>query len=286
MMHEGKSHRMIMARAAALARFLHVQLGKVHHRLFLLEEYLRGCRGRPMPAHLMSHIMRSPSGAEDWVHLLRFVGPEEPVFLVDVGAHVGKFTEGFLACYRDTEAVCLEPARANFDRLRTRFAAHPAVTCLHHAASDRDGDLTMRVYPDSPAMNTLHRYVMGAQPELDAGAVQRENVTCRTLPSAVALPSGRTVVVKIDVQGHEIAVIEGGGDWFAGVDAVLCEVSFCTEYVGLAPSFAEVASRLAAHDLHPIVFQNYGRTISNYALQRDVLFVKRSRLDRILLVNY
>ena len=269
-----------------LTRYLRIQLGKVHHRLFLLEEYLHGCRGRQMPRHLPLHIMRRPADAEDWVHLLRFVGPEEPVFLVDVGACVGEFTEGFLACYQDAEAVCLEPARASFDRLRTRFAAHPAVTCLHHAAGDRDGDMVMQVYPDQPAMNTLHRYVDGIESAFGAGAVRRENVTCRTLPSVVALPPDRTVIVKIDVQGHETAVIDGADDWFAGVDAVLCEVSFCPEYVGLAPSFAGVASRLAAHDLHPVVLQTYGQTISNYAVERDVLFVKRSRLDRILLVNY
>ena len=277
---------MVTTHAAMLTRLLRLQLGKVHHRLFLLEEYLRGCRGRRMPAHLMRQIMRRPADAEDWVHLLRFVGPEEPVFLVDVGAHVGDFTHGFLACYQDAEVVALEPARATFDRLRTRFAAHPAVTCLHHAAGARDGDEVMQVYPDQPAMNTLHRYVEGFRPVSMSGSVQRENVTCRTLPSAVALPSDRTVVVKIDVQGHEIAVIDGGGDWFARVDAVLCEVSFCPEYVGLVPSFAEVASRLAAHDLHPIVFQTYGQTVSNYAFERDVLFVKRSRLDRCLFINY
>ena len=269
-----------------LTRFLRLQLGKVHHRLFLLDEYLRGCRGRRMPAHLMLQIMRRPVDAEDWVNLLRFVGPEEPVVLVDVGAHVGDFTHGFLACYPNAEAICLEPARTSFDRLRARFAAHPAVTCLRHAASDHDGDMVMQIYPGQPAMNTLHRYVKGTQPAFDAGTARRENITCRTLPSAVTLPSDRTVVVKIDVQGHETAVIEGGGDWFAGVDAVLCEVSFYPEYIGLVPSFVEVASRLAAHDLHPIVFQTHGQTISNYAVQRDVLFVKRARLDRIMLVNY
>ena len=103
---------MVTTHAAMLTRFLRLQLGKVHHRLFLLEEYLRGCRGRRMPAHLMRQIMRRPADAEDWVHLLRFVGPEEPVFLVDVGAHVGDFTHGFLACYQDAEVVLWSrPAR-------------------------------------------------------------------------------------------------------------------------------------------------------------------------------
>ena len=39
------------------------------------------------------------------------------------------------------------------------------------------------------------------------------------------------------------------------------------------------------HDLHPVVFQSYGQAASNYAIERDVLFVHRTRLDRILFRN-
>ena len=272
-----------MTHKAMLTRFFRLQLQKVHHRLFLLEEYWRGSRGGPMPAHLAPSIVRRPADAEDWVHLLRFIGPKESVFLVDVGAHVGNFTADFLACYEDGAAVCLEPARATFERLEARFAGNPRVTCLNYAVGDRDGDMEMRVYPGKPALNSFHRYEDGVESIWTPGATQREIVACRTLPSVVALPEDRAVIVKIDVQGHEMAVCDGGGaEWFAGVDAVLCEVSFCPEYVGLTPSFAHVSARLMAHDLYPIVFQSYGQTISNYAIERDVLFVHRARLDRIL----
>ena len=272
-----------MTYKAMLTRFFRLQLGKVHHRLFLLEEYWRGSRGGPMPAHLAPCIVRRPADAEDWVHLLRFIGPEESVFLVDVGAHVGNFTADFLACYEDGAAVCLEPVRATFERLEARFAGNPRVTCLNYAAGDRDGDVEMSVYPGKPALNSFHRYEDGVESIWTPGAAQREIVACRTLPSVVALPEDRTVIVKIDVQGHEMAVCNGGGaGWFSGVDAVLCEVSFCPEYAGLTPSFAHVSARLMAHDLYPIVFQSYGQTISNYAIERDVLFVHRTRLDRIL----
>ena len=121
-----------MTYKAMLTRFFRLQLGKVHHRLFLLEEYWRGSRGGPMPAHLAPSIVRRPADAEDWVHLLRFIGPEESVFLVDVGAHVGNFTADFLACYEDGAAVCLEPVRATFERLEARFAGNPRVTCLNY----------------------------------------------------------------------------------------------------------------------------------------------------------
>ena len=53
-----------MTYKAMLIRFFRLQLGKVHHRLFLLEEYCRGSRGGPMPAHLVPRIMRRPADAE------------------------------------------------------------------------------------------------------------------------------------------------------------------------------------------------------------------------------
>ena len=179
--------------------------------------------------------------------------------------------------------MCLEPARETFERLAARFAGNPRVTCLHCAAGDRDGDMEMLVYPGKPALNSFHRYEDGVESIWAPGPARREIVACRTLPQAVALPEDRTVIVKIDVQGHEVAVCDGdGAGWFGGVDAVLCEVSFCPEYAGLAPSFAHVTARLMVHDLHPVVFQSYGQAASNYAVERDVLFVHRTRLDRIL----
>jgi hypothetical protein len=38
--------------------------------------------------------------------------------------------------------------------------------------------------------------------------------------------------------------------------------------------------------LYPIVFQDYGRVVSNYAFERDVLFVKRELLSKIWFRNY
>ena len=52
-----------MTHKAMLIRFFRLQLGKVQHRLFLLEEYRRGTRGGPMPAHLAPRIVRRPATA-------------------------------------------------------------------------------------------------------------------------------------------------------------------------------------------------------------------------------
>lgn len=265
-----------------VTRFLRRQLGKLHHRLALFEEYLHLARLRSMPSHLVPTLMWNPGYAEDWVQLLRFVGPEEPVYLVDVGAHHGVFTAAFLRCWEDARAVCLEPAEAAYGRLHARFRNDPRVVCLNHAAGDRDEDGELNVYAES-ALNSFHRYAPAYEAAYAPGRGRTERVSCRTLASAVTLPPQRSVIVKIDVQGHEVPVVEGSHRWFRGVDVVLCEVSFAPMYEGLVPSFVQVASRLSRWDLWPIAFQTWGDTISSHAFERDVLFVKGSRLDRILL---
>ncbi len=268
-----------------LVRFLRVALEKLHLRLFLFDEHLRGVEGRDgTRRRLVTEIMRHPSAAEVWVRLLRFVGPEEPVFLVDVGAHLGEFTAGALEYWEDARAVALEPAAAAFQRLERRFERDPRVQCLNHAISDRECERELFVNADHPASNSFHRYTGDYKRAFslkDAGRV--ENVSCRTLSSAVTLPPRRAVIVKIDTQSHEVSVVEGARRWFLDVDAVLCEVSFYPGNEGLDPSFVHVAAALASQGLYPIAFQSYGRALSsNYAFERNVLFVRRHRLDRIL----
>lgn len=47
------------------------------------------------------------------------------------------------------------------------------------------------------------------------------------------------------------------------------------------PSFSAVTCRLEEAGLYPIIFQDFGRTISPYAFERDVIYVKRSLPNNI-----
>jgi len=67
----------------------------------------------------------------------------------------------------------------------------------------------------------------------------------------------------------------------SGADAVLLECSFADEYKGIEPSFAPACALLRKCGLYPIVFQDFGRLTSNYAFERDVLFVRRNLLARV-----
>ena len=87
--------------------------------------------------------------------------------------------------------------------------------------------------------------------------------------------------MKVDVQGHELPVLQGGLRSLARVDIAIIESSFANDYADLEPSFGEVTGLLTKHGLFPIIFLDYGRTLGPYAWQRDCIFVKSQYLPNI-----
>ena len=93
-------------------------------------------------------------------------------------------------------------------------------------------------------------------------------------------------VLKIDTQGFEIEVLRGGGKTLKLFDVIIIECSFANEYLNTQPPFVEVFQLLKKRNFYPIIFQDYGRSISSYAFERDVIFVKKYLLTKIFYSNY
>lgn len=83
-------------------------------------------------------------------------------------------------------------------------------------------------------------------------------------------------LMKLDVQGFELEVLNGGRHALAHATAVICEVSFIEFYKG-QPLFADLATFLNEHQFVPHAFARTmptGRPLG----QTDVLFVRRDML--------
>ena len=93
-------------------------------------------------------------------------------------------------------------------------------------------------------------------------------------------------IVKIDTQGNELEVIQGGIETLRRSSLVLLECSFVSQYVNKEHTFSECFAILKNLDLHPIIFQRYGKIISSYGVERDVIFVKKELLSKVYYKNY
>lgn len=147
------------------------------------------------------------SSLQEWI--LAMSPPGEVVHVADVGANVGRWSRSMLAAGRragrlaDLDLHAFEPSSYTFARLSEALAGE-SVSLNQAALCDRSGFATLHVVAPGAGMNSLHR------PHRPAPDSATEDVPTTTL-DAYAAQHGlqRFALVKIDTEGHDLAVLHG-----------------------------------------------------------------------------
>ena len=167
--------------------------------------------------------------------------------VLDVGANVGQYggelrRSGYLG-----HIVSFEPLTSAFGKLSARVAADAAWDCVHVALGEIAGETVIHVAGNSYSssllpMTDLHRRIA---PE--SAYVADETVAMETLDFAAApfLDGERRSLLKLDVQGYELAVLRGASETLKSVVVVEVEMSTRALYEG-QPLWHEVVQFLAA----------------------------------------
>lgn len=124
----------------------------------------------------------------------------------DIGANVGLYTKEFLDGVGPSgRVVAFEPVPACFGKLLERCEGSPQARLKNIAMGDADGSIAMSLEAD--ALAATHR-VVGTG--VGVGGEGLVKVAVRSADSLVAdEPELFPNVVKIDVEGHEGAVMDG-----------------------------------------------------------------------------
>jgi FkbM family methyltransferase len=218
--------------------------------------------------------VRRPRGPEDRMSVtgslrqLRRLG-FEPATCLDVGAAFGHFTVECAAVFPEADHLLVEPLeeyRPFLEAVTDRVprARHAAV-----AAAARAGQVTVNVHADLVGSSLL-RETEGAATDGIARVVPGRTLDdlCQTLDLH------GPYLLKVDVQGAELEVLEGAPAVLRATEYVLLEVSLFRFFVG-GPDVAEVIASMrsrgfVAYDLfHPIY-----RPLDGALSQFDLAFVR------------
>jgi FkbM family methyltransferase len=143
------------------------------------------------------------------LEVLEHVGVEVPrATFVDVGAHIGTTAIAAVSRFGFESAVALEPEHANYRLMRVNLAANDLearVRTFNVAVSSRVGTADLKLRLD---FGSKHRLVAEGE-EQPPSTVGVPLTTLDTLVDDGSLDPAATSLLWLDVEGHELDVLQG-----------------------------------------------------------------------------
>lgn len=218
-------------------------------------------------------------GHVDSLELLESLRPLNPRVIYDIGAHIGTWTLLARAIFPEAEIHAFEPLQqhaaaleknlASLSRVRRHAVAlgESAGHAVLHVTKASDSSSLLPISPDFPKE--------WWQAEVEQSPVGVARLDDYRRQQQMPLPN----LIKLDVQGFELAVLRGATECLKSADAVLAEVSFQEIYQGQC-LFHEVAAFLSGHGF--VVYAlGHGTVIDRPILQTDALFLKQDKLSAV-----
>lgn len=191
-----------------------------------------------------------------------------PRRIIDVGAYAGDWTRMCRQLFPEACVLMVEPQSRLREKLQEMAAADAQVefrpvlvgAAAQPAVPFYASDTGSSIFRDS------------GQADRASAALPMTTLDEVTRDSAFSQPD----FIKLDTQGAELAVLEGGGNALRATEAVLMEVNFLEIYTGV-PLFDRVVAFMAERGFR--VYDICGfmrRPLDNALWQADVIFVKSS----------
>lgn len=198
-----------------------------------------------------------------------------PWMLVDVGANKGEFTAAAAVLANLKGVIAFEPQPGCHEDLQRVLANVPNGRLHAAAVGAQEGKIDLLCTGNSKMAS-----ILAPNPKIAAGYgpgdfTLAEKITVPLIRLDDVIPTGTEIgLLKIDVQGYELQVLEGAKVTLRSTTALLMEVNYVQHYLGGA-SF---------DDLHDAVrdagFKTFGISApygdSSGPLWADALFVRRN----------
>jgi len=169
-----------------------------------------------------------------------------PNTVLDIGANDGQFAEDIFRAFPGVTVYAFEPITECYERLLLLREKQPTLRPIQLALSDHDGevDFWLSRFRDSSSIQEMMPAHTEAWPHTEIETKIRVPVA-RLDSIASELDLQPPIFAKLDVQGHELAVINGGRETLSRCQRIMLECNFAPLYQA-QPSFTQLYDELHA----------------------------------------
>ena len=155
--------------------------------------------------------------------VLAFIADRRIDVILDVGGNIGQFGLSLRAGGYRGKIISFEPVSAVYQALAVTAAADGNWEANNSALGAKAGCATINVSDASVFSSILTSRPAATNHEATASVKRTEIIEVRTLDAALPAPMGN-ILLKIDTQGYEKQVLEGGRQTLRYVKGVLMEL--------------------------------------------------------------
>ncbi len=160
------------------------------------------------------------------VRLVHSVLRTPPLLAIDIGGNIGDYTAELRRRSPGLDIHLFEPSSTNIAKLSARFAGDDRIVLVPRAISNKTG--TAILYSNEPGSG-LGSLSQRQLDHLDIPFDFTETIDTQRFDEYwKGKLNGRDIdIMKIDIEGHELAALEGAGDAIAAVKAIQFEFGGC-----------------------------------------------------------
>lgn len=198
--------------------------------------------------------------------------------VIDVGANSGQYGTFLRSIGFDGWIVSFEPVKSVFEKLTESAKEDDKWICYNVALGDKDEKKIINVYSSSVFSSFLDAsdYSKGIWKSLEN--VIPEEVSVKMLDDIFSEISERTgcthFYLKLDTQGYDLNVFNGGLKTLANVDAIQTELSLIHVYKEMLSPY-EVLAELHKQNYHISGMYPINRDESLAVIEYDCVLVKK-----------
>jgi len=153
--------------------------------------------------------------------------------ILDIGANEGQFADKIRLLFPHARIYAFEPLPSVFEKLKNNFREDAKFAAYNLGLGNESGILELNANEYSPSSSFLNLADAHTSNFEEAVETKKINVTVERLDDISAIKEiVLPLLIKVDVQGFEDMVIEGGKNTFKKASVVICELSFVELYKG------------------------------------------------------